>query len=167
MILINENLNESKKVENNSFKHKYPIDLMATHQKKHIKNKGIRDFIEKEPGEEFAFIETPQGGAPPRFICRGIGEKQINAYLKNGLASGPKRIRVIKGDLVLLEKDPTTTEKEKYIIIWKYTEEEKKKLAKLGQLANLAPVNGGGGGVIFEGEGGGEEEEKEIEIDDL
>ena len=156
-----------RKIENNLFKQLLFYYLMATHQKKHIKNKGIRDFIEKEPGEEFAFIETPQGGAPPRFICRGIGEKQINAYLKSGLAKGPNRVRIIKGDLVLLEKDPTTTEKDKYIIIWKYTEEEKKKLAKLGQLANLSPVKSGEGGVIFEGEGGGEEEEKEIAIDDL
>jgi len=142
---------------------------MATHQKKYIKNKGIRDFIEKEPGEEFAFIETPQGGAPPRFICRGIGEKQINTYLKSGLAKGPNKVRITRGDLVLLEKDPTTTEKDKYIIIWKYTEEEKKKLAKLGQLANLSPVkkDGDTGVVRFEGEDGAEEEEKEVEIDDL
>lgn len=141
---------------------------MATHQKKHIKTKGIRDFIEKLPGEEYAFIETPLGGAPPRFLCRGIGNKEINTHLKSGLAKGPNRVRIVKGDLVLLEKDPNTTEKDKYIIIWKYTEEEKKKLLKSGALANLSPINKdeSGGGAVFVGEGA-EEEEKEINIEDV
>ena len=98
-------------------------------------------------------------------------EKSINAYLKGSLVKGPGKKRVDKGDLVLLEKDPTTTETDKYIIIWKYSEEEKKKLTKLGELKTISIINeaasgGGGANIQFEGDVK-QGEEEEINIEDI
>ena len=135
---------------------------MATHQKKHVKNKGNQELILKEAGEEYATVESPLGGSPPRFICRTLTNKEINASLKGSI-----RQRVYKGDVVLVQKDETTTEKEKFIIIHKYKDDHKKTLSKLGELKSINIEGGGGGGAIqFEGEGG-VEDEKEIAIDDL
>jgi hypothetical protein len=91
--------------------------------------------------------------------------------LKGSLIKGPGKKRVDKGDLVLLEKDPTTTEKDKFVIIWKYSEEEKKKLTKMGELKGIAPTNedtnlNNGTNIQFEGDNNVKEEE-EINIADI
>jgi hypothetical protein len=97
-------------------------------------------------------------------------EKSINAYLKGSLVKGPGKKRVEKGDLVLLEKDPSTTETNKYIIIWKYSEEEKKKLTKLGELKTISVTSeasgGGSANIQFEGDANKKEEE-EVNVEDL
>ena len=143
-----------------------------THIKKHIQNKGITELIYKQGKEEYAYIETSNGGSPPRFVCRTLMEKQVTAYLKGSLVKGPGKKRVDKGDLVLLEKDPTTTEKDKYVIIWKYSEEEKKKLTKMGELKqiNIMKDSAGGGGdahIQFEGEEKKNDDDEEIDIADI
>ena len=143
-----------------------------THIKKHIQNKGITELIYKQGKEEYAYIETSNGGSPPRFVCKTLMEKQVNAYLKGSLVKGPGKKRVDKGDLVLLEKDPTTTEKDKYVIIWKYSEEEKKKLIKMGELKqiNIMKDSAGGGSdgqIQFEGEEKKNDDDEEIDIADI
>lgn len=142
-----------------------------THIKNHIQKKGNTELIFKQGKEEYAYIEVSNGGSPPRFVCRTLMEKSINAYLKGSLVKGPGKKRVDKGDLVLLEKDPTTTETDKYIIIWKYSEEEKKKLTKLGELKTISIINeaasgGGGANIQFEGDVK-QGEEEEINIEDI
>jgi hypothetical protein len=142
-----------------------------THIKKHTQNRGINELIYKQGKEEYAYIEILNGGSPPRFVCRTLMDKTVNAYLKGSLIKGPGKKRVDKGDLVLLEKDPTTTEKDKFVIIWKYSEEEKKKLTKMGELKGIAPTNedtnlNNGTNIQFEGDNNVKEEE-EINIADI
>ena len=141
-----------------------------THIKKHEQRKGNTELIFKEDTEEYAYIETLNGGSPPQFVCRMLNDKPVNAYLKGSLVKGPGKKRVDKGDLVLLEKDPNTTEKDKYIIIWKYSDEEKKKLNKQGALKTITIAGGeknSASNILFEGDEKDEKDEAEINIDDI
>jgi len=140
-----------------------------THIKKHVQNKGPTELIFKQGKEEYAYIESSYGGSPPRFVCKTLLEKPINAYLKGALIKGPGKKRVDKGDLVLLEKDPNTTEIDKYIIIWKYSEDDKKKLMKMGELKTLTsgldgPANSN---ILFEDEENDNNGDDEINIEDI
>jgi hypothetical protein len=141
-----------------------------THIKNHIKNRGTSELIHKQGKEEYAYVEISNGGSPPRFVCKTLMEKSVNAYLKGSLVKGPGKKRVDKGDLVLLEKDPTTTEKDKYVIIWKYSEEDKKKLIKQGELKSITITNestpSNGTNIKFEGEASKDVDE-EINIADI
>ena len=108
---------------------------MATHTKKHIKRKNTittRLFNVREGNEKYATINKAFGNG--RFECTSENENKIvMGTLANRLISGPHKQRVSVGDLVLLDLDISTTSSEKYYIIYKYSPDEKKKLAKQGE----------------------------------
>lgn len=109
---------------------------MATHQKAHIKNKGPKDLVfrDEKLGEEYAEIINSVGDA--RFECKIIHNNLITiAKLAGRLIKGPHKQRIVKGDYVLLSLDGSTSGKDKYFIMHKYSPEDKKKLAKHGEFA--------------------------------
>ena len=116
---------------------------MATHTKKHIKKKNTtstRLFNVREGNEKYATINKAFGNG--RFECTTENENKIvTGTLANRLISGPHKQRVCAGDLVLLDLDISTTSSEKYYIIYKYSPDEKKKLAKQGELKQFKNID--------------------------
>jgi translation initiation factor IF-1 len=114
---------------------------MATHQKAHIKNRGPKDLVYRDEklGEQYAEIINSVGEA--RFECKII-TTNVNtiAKLAGRLIKGPHKQRIIKGDMVLLSIDSSTSGKDKYFIMHKYSAEDKKKLAKHGEFATVKSV---------------------------
>ena len=111
---------------------------MATHQKKHVKRHGYimeLKYRNDEEGEEYAEILSEMGNC--RFEVKLISDDTIYiAKAKGTLIKGPKRERLQKDDLVLLQLDNSTSEK-KYYIIHKYSPDDRKMLKKAGQLATI------------------------------
>jgi initiation factor 1A len=134
---------------------------MATHQKKHTRTRGPRDLVFKEGNnEEYAKITEKYGEC--RFGCELLNGEIVIAKLRTAIK---KKGRVEKEDLVLLQKDNSTTTKDKYYIINKYTLDEKKKLMKTGELAITRTCETVGTIIRMDNEVA-EKYETEIEIDD-
>jgi translation initiation factor IF-1 len=126
---------------------------MATHQKAHIKNKGSKDLVYRDIklGEEYAEIVNSVGDA--RFECKIVHNKVVTvAKLAGRLIKGPNKQRIVKGDIVLLSLDDSTSSKDKYFIIHKYSPEDKKKLLKQGEFAVASTDEDSKTTVIFEDE---------------
>jgi hypothetical protein len=111
---------------------------MATHQKKHIKNTGSCELIYRceKDGEHYAVVEAPTGDV--RFKVT-IHSTNVEAYAKacGSLIKGPKKKRIEKGNLVLLQKDGSNTGEDKYYIIHVYSQDDVKRLRKAGELAQI------------------------------
>ena len=127
---------------------------MATHQKKHVQNRGTitKELITQNEslGEKYAEVVRPTGDC--RFDCRLLDGSTTNAVLTGRLVKGPKKQRINIGDFVLIQALECHTEKEKYYIIHKYTPDEKKKLAKNGELAQVKTSEDTGTVVVMESE---------------
>lgn len=127
---------------------------MATHQKKHVQNRGTitKELIIRDEslGEKYAEVVRPSGDC--RFVCRLLDSSTTNAVLIGRLIKGPKKQRINIGDFVLIQALECHTEKEKYYIIHKYTPEEKKKLTKNGELAQVKTSEDTGTVVVMESE---------------
>lgn len=127
---------------------------MATHQKKHVQKRGAitKELITREDTlyEKYAEITRPTGDC--KFDCRLLDGSITNATLVGRLVKGPKKQRINIGDFVLIQALECHTEKEKYYIIHKYTPEEKKKLIKNGELAQVKTTEDIGTTVVMEGD---------------
>ena len=127
---------------------------MATHQKKHVQKRGTntKELITRDDslGEKYAEVVRPTGDC--RFDCRFLDGSTTNAVLAGRLIKGPNKQRITAGDFVLLQAIDCHTEKDKYYIIFKYSPEEKKKLAKNGELAQIKTTEDVGTTVVMEGE---------------
>ena len=112
---------------------------MATHTKKHVKrNFKSTELIYRSENdcEEYARITDLAGDY--RFRVTIISNNVTTlAKARGALISGPKKQRLERGNLVLIQMDDSTTNKEKYFIIHKYTPEDEKKLSKAGQLVQI------------------------------
>jgi translation initiation factor IF-1 len=109
-----------------------------THKKKHIKKKKTNDFILKIENEnqEYGQIIGPKGNT--RFEVKLIKNNEIfNVKLRGTLSKGPNKQRIEKKDIVLLHPDNSTTDNDKYFIIHKYSNDDIKRLQKMGELAQI------------------------------
>ena len=109
---------------------------MATHQKKHIKrvalNKELQ--IKQNDSEQYGEIVGEKGDL--RFEIKLIKNNALTiAKARKAITSGPRKTRLIKGDIVLLQLDETTTGRDKYFIIHKYSQDDVKQLKKAGELS--------------------------------
>lgn len=105
-----------------------------THKKKHIK-KRVNEFIVKIEAEnqEYAEVIGPKGCG--RFEVKLIKNNEIiNAKLRGSLAKGPLKQRIEKKDIILLHPDISTTDNDKFYIIHKYSNDDIKRLQKMGEL---------------------------------
>jgi len=127
---------------------------MATHQKKHVQNRCVitKELITRDDTlyEKYAEITRPTGDC--KFDCRLLDGSITNATLVGRLVKGPKKQRINVGDFVLIQALECHTEKEKYYIIHKYTQDEKKKLIKNGELAQVKTTEDIGTTVVMEGD---------------
>jgi initiation factor 1A len=123
---------------------------MATHQKRHVQKKNVKsvEFVIKEATtDRYAEVVGCYGSC--RFECQFIEGGTTNAKLKNSLK---RRTKIVKGDLVLLEKDESTTGEDNYFIIAKYTTDDKKKLKHLGHLNTVKITDLSKSSIITESE---------------
>jgi len=122
---------------------------MATHQKKHIKNTGIKskELVVKQQGEDYAEV-LKAVGSDARFSCNIFDvNKEVTAKLAGRLIKGPHKQRIVVGDLVLLQLDTSTSDK-KYFIIHKYSPGDKKQLAKNGEFKHITSTETVGETVV-------------------
>jgi hypothetical protein len=110
---------------------------MATHQKKHTKRTGhTKELQLKLDGEEYGEIMNEKGDL--RFEVKLIINNSLTiAKARRAIAFGPNKSRITKGDTVLLQIDDSTTSKDRYYIIHKYSSDETKQLKKMGQLVTI------------------------------
>ena len=113
--------------------------IMATHQKKHIKNTNTKELIIKDSeAEEYGEVINPKGDA--RFEVKLIQSGfNIIAKTRGSLIKGPNKQKIEKGNIVLLQRDMSTYD-EKYFIIHRYIKENVKNLKKAGELATYVLV---------------------------
>jgi hypothetical protein len=100
-----------------------------------------------------------------QFIIRFLNSDESIGKLKGSMTNGRGFEKVVSGNWVLVQKDPTTTGKDKYFIIHKYGDSDKKQLEKLGELVTVSEIVDKST-YIFEGD---EEtvERTEEKIDDI
>ncbi len=116
---------------------------MATHQKKHNKNtSGSRELVyrNQDGGEEYAVINAAKGDA--RFEVTIYSNNVVTvAKARGAIISGPKKQRIDRGDMVLIQEDGSTSKDEKkYFIIHKYSPDDVKRLRKAGELAQIKEI---------------------------
>ena len=116
---------------------------MATHQKKHVKNKQSKyiEFIlrSENDNEEYAEVVAAKG-SDARFeviiISSGLS---VMAKAKGSLIKGPRKKKIEKGNIVLIQKDNTFTAEDKYYIIHKYDKPDVDNLEKSGEFKLMVP----------------------------
>jgi translation initiation factor IF-1 len=149
---------------------------MATHQKKHVKNKGDKELLKIEDpiGQVYATVKAALGNCT--FTCTLLNGEEIRSTLCGKMMRNKSNANMVRaGDFVLLDKEIHALSKPTYEIKAKYTESEKKELKKQGQIVDShvrvnpdAPV--GSTQVLFEGEQAAEEGNKsddDIDINDI
>jgi len=102
-----------------------------THQKKHIKKRGVsnKELIIPEQDEELGIVINSLGYYRFKIkLCDS--EIEHNAKLRGNLIKGPKKQLLRPNDLILLTRDSSFTAEDKYFIIHKYSENDKKALIK-------------------------------------
>lgn len=112
--------------------------------------------------EDEQYAETIKAQGDGQFSVQILNGPEEIAKLKGSMRKGKNFDKVNIGDMVLVQLDPTTTGKDKYYIIHKYSQDEKKQLEKLGELKSV--VEKVSSTFIWEGEEE-ENETKEQEVD--
>ena len=149
---------------------------MATHQKKHVKNKGDKELLKIEDpiGQVYATVKSALGNCT--FSCTLLNGEEIRSSLCGKMMRNKSNANMVRaGDFVLLDKAISALSPPSYQIKAKYTESEKKELKKQGQIVDSqvrAKNEGavGGTNLIFEGDQQAEvnnNEEEDFNIDDL
>ncbi len=117
----------------------------STHQKNHTKKKSVKPFVTAEEGETYAVIKTNKGGA--RFDVEVVRTgKLIIAKARGSLIKGPGKQRLQIGDTILIQEGAIS------YILTKYTDDEIKKLTKMGELVSFKPKSAGDASITFEDE---------------
>lgn len=105
-----------------------------THKKKHVK-KRINEFVIRLGAEQQEYAEVIIAKGSGRFEVKLIKNNEIiNVKMRGALAKGPLKQRIEKKDIVLLHPDTSTTENNKFYIIHKYSNDDIKRLQKMGEL---------------------------------
>jgi len=136
---------------------------MATHQKKHVQIKGTKELVlrDEKAGEVYGDVLTPVGDC--RFECQLLNGEKVIASLRGSLVKGPKKQFIKKEDFVLLQ----ITEDKTYYIIHKYSPDDKKKLARQGELNTISNTNEGGTKITMASDLGGAKAIDDDDIDDI
>lgn len=130
------------------------MSKISTHQKKHVQNNQktsgkSRELVIKQDGEEYATIKEAVGNNG--YNCVVIKDNTVvNAKARGCLISGPKKQRIGKGDMVLIQLDSSTSGKAKYYILHKYTPDHVKLLQKGSHLKYFASEEKDMNSVIFD-----------------
>jgi hypothetical protein len=107
-----------------------------THKSKHNKNTSSIELQYRQESEEYAIINGDKGNA--RFEVTLYATNQVvMAKARGSLIHGPKKQRLEKGAMVLLQHDDNTTGSDKYFILLKYSADEVKRLRKAGELTQI------------------------------
>jgi len=105
-----------------------------THKKKHVK-KRINEFVIRLEAEQQEYAEVIIAKGSGRFEVKLIKNNEIiNVKMRGALTKGPLKQRIEKKDIVLLHPDTSTTENNKFYIIHKYSNDDIKRLQKMGEL---------------------------------
>jgi hypothetical protein len=132
---------------------------MATHQKKHTQKKGKHDFITAEEGETYAIIKSIKGDT--RFDVEILRTGKITiAKARGALINGPGKQRIQINDIVLIQEGKLS------FILTKYSEEDVKKLTKMGELVTYKPNSAAESMITFEDDAVSTDKIKNLEIDD-
>jgi len=131
---------------------------MATHQKKHQKNTNKREFVTAESSESYATIKGIKGDTRFDVEIKRTGQIII-AKARGALIKGSSKQRLQIGDVVLIQQGNPS------YILTKYSDEEVKKLTKMGELVSFKPKRDDESNILFEDEVEDKEAET-IEIDD-
>ena len=117
---------------------------------------------EEADGEFYAEVLKPLGDGQMRVQI--LNGSEDTAKLKGSMRKGRGFEKVNPGNWVLIQHDASTTGKDKYWIIHKYSDSEKKQLERLGELRSIVEKKDTST-FIFEGE---EEEQAQMqqEVDD-
>ena len=148
---------------------------MATHQKKHIKHTGRNtrntelQLADPKLGTTYAKVIAPKGSC--RFEVVTISDnKTYNSGLRGKMQGkgGPSN-RINVGDLVLLEYDTSTTTKDNYYIVHKYSQADTRTLEKKGELTTVRAMSEEASAIVFEKDSYDTTTlaEKEIDISDI
>ena len=121
-----------------------------THKSRNTKHTGSRELQYRQDGEEYATINGDKGDA--RFEVTIFSTDEVTlAKARGAIIRGPKKQRLLKGDLVLLQRDDSTTG-DKYFILQKYSPDEVKQLRKAGELTQVREIEDEGVTIAFEGD---------------
>jgi len=110
----------------------------STHKFKYRKNTTSNElqYCKSDEGEKYAFINCDKGNA--RFDITLYTTNEISlAKARGAIIRGPKKQKLARGDLVLVQSDSSTTFTDKYYIIHKYSPDEVKRLRKAGELTKI------------------------------
>jgi initiation factor 1A len=113
----------------------------------------------KDEFEEYGIILQAKGNA--RFECNLLDGSNTIAKAKGSLIRGPKKQKLFKGDLILVQLDLSSTEK-KYYIVHKYDDNDKKVLIKNKEIpkGGFESKDSGDVGVTFD-------QEEEVDFEDI
>jgi len=118
---------------------------MATHQKKHIQKKQSK-FVEfttrsEEENEEYGEIIGAKGSDARFEVCIISSNINVIAKARGCLIKGPRKRKILKGSIVLLQRDHSFTAEDKYFIIHVYEKDEVHKLEKMNELKKSVTNN--------------------------
>lgn len=119
------------------------------------------EMVYKDEGEEYAYVLAEKGNC--RFECRLVDGTLCMAKAKGSLIKGPKKNKILKEDLVLLQLDMCTTER-KFYIIHKYDSDQVRLLRKRGEIPDTLMSEDKESEIVFENE---EDKKEEIIFDDI
>jgi len=123
---------------------------MATHQKKHNKSFTPKELIYRNPKTQFyATVNKSLGDARFEVIITENNDSVI-AKARGRLTGSWHKQRIEKFDLVLIDKDESTSSTKKYFIIHKYTSDEAKQLKKAGELSHIKEIEETKSDIVFD-----------------
>ena len=102
--------------------------MVQKHHTHNNKFKQKKESPEKQEGEDYGIVDKLWGSNRFNVILCDIG-KSYNASARGAIAN----MKISIGDIVLCQKDESSTEI-KYYIIWRYSKEESDNLKKIGEL---------------------------------
>ena len=117
---------------------------------------------EEADSEFYAEVLKPLGDGQMRVQI--LNGSEDTAKLKGSMRKGRGFEKVTPGNWVLIQQDLSTTGKDKYWIIHRYNDSEKKQLERLGELKSIVEKKETST-FVFEGEEE-EQEHMEQEVDD-
>ena len=87
---------------------------------------------QQEDGEKYAEVTKACGHG--RFNIKFLDGEEANAKLKGSMSKRRTFTKVEVGHIVLAQLDPSTTGKDNYFIVHRYSPDEKRKLTRMGEL---------------------------------
>jgi hypothetical protein len=124
-------------------------------------NTRILEYADSSKQQVYAKIVAAKGGHPPTFIIKILNEGEKIGSLTGKLCRGARRVQI--EDWVLAEPLCQSKEREKYIIIAKYTKDQVRILKKEGKLKEFIDNNNDENMGIFMSKN---KDDDHIDIDD-